>query len=133
LDFPVGVITFKSPGINAALLVSLPPALSSRLAARQGGRADGRDLLRELTNLIMGRLKNRLTLYQVAVTNSLPACRERWRELAALLPKIGPFTGYRFRTLDGEILVALKGSIDESRLCYSSTIKINSEGDIIIF
>jgi hypothetical protein len=81
LDFPVGIVTFKAPGINAALMLSLPPALSDRLVARQGGRADGRDLLRELTNLVMGRLKNRLTLYQVAVTNNLPACRERMSEI----------------------------------------------------
>jgi len=133
LEFPVGVITFKAPGINAALLLSLPPALLRRLEARQGERADGRDLLRELTNLVMGRLKNRLTLYQVTVANGLPLCRERMSELKGLLPKVGPCTAYRFRTLDGEVLLALKGSIDESRLSYSSTIKINSEGDIIIF
>lgn len=133
LEFPVGAVTFRAPGIHAALLLSMPGALSRRLAARQGDRADARDLLRELSNLVMGRLKNRLLLYQVALTNSLPVCRERWGELEGLLPKTGPFTAYRFRTLDGEILLALKGSIDESRFSYSSTIKINAEGDIIIF
>ncbi|HEX6765230.1 MAG TPA: hypothetical protein VF103_07120 [Polyangiaceae bacterium] len=133
LEFPVGIITFKAPGIHAALLLSLPRALSARLVARQGTRADSRDLLRELTNLIMGRLKNRLTLYQVTLASSLPVCRERSNELEGLLPKVGPFTAYRFRTLDGEILLALKGSIDESRLTYSSTIQINAEGDIIVF
>jgi len=132
-DFPVGVIAFRGPGIHAALVLSLPQALSSRLQAQQGARVDGRDLLRELTNLIMGRLKNRLTAYQVTLTNSLPVCRDRLSELERLLPKAGPFTAYRFRTLDGEILLALKGSIDESSFCYSSTIKINTEGDIIIF
>jgi hypothetical protein len=132
-DFPVGIITFKAPGIQAALLLSLPRALSARLETTQKSRIDARDLLRELTNLIMGRLKNRLTLYQVTLANSLPVCRDRMTELEGLLPRVGPFTVYRFRTLDGEILLALKGSIDESCLRYSSTIRINTEGDIIIF
>jgi hypothetical protein len=132
-DFPVGVIAFRGPGIHAALVLSLPRALSNRLEAQHGAQVDGRDVLRELTNLIMGRLKNRLLAYQVTLTNSLPVCRDRQSELERLLPKVGPCTAYRFRTLDGEILLALKGSIDESSFCYSSTIKINAEGDIIIF
>lgn len=133
LEFPVGAMAFRAPGIDAALILSLPKAVNARLEIWRRSDQDPRDVLRELTNLIMGRLKNRLTLYQVAVTSSLPVCRDRRSELDGVLPKGGTCRAYRFRTLEGNVIVSLKGVVDETRLVYSSTIKINAEGDIIVF
>jgi hypothetical protein len=81
----------------------------------------------------MGRLKNRLTLYQVTLQTSLPMCRDRKAELDSVFPKSGTVRVFRFRTLEGVVTLAVRGSIDESRLVYSSTIRINAEGDIILF
>jgi hypothetical protein len=133
LDYPVGVITFRSPGINASLVLSLPSAVCARLDIAQRPRADLRDILCELTNQVMGRLKNRLALYQVTVSSGLPVCRDRRAELDSVIPKSGTLTLYRFRTLDGSVVLALKGDVDESRLVYSSTVQVNTEGDIILF
>jgi hypothetical protein len=133
LEFPVGAMAFKGPGIDAALILSLPKAVNARLDIWRRAQQDVHDALRELTNLVMGRLKNRLTLYQVDVTSSLPMCRGRRSELDSILPKGGICRAYRFRTLEGNVIVGLKGTVDESRLVYSSTIKINTEGDIIVF
>ena len=133
LEFPVATMTFRAPGIDAALIVSVPKAVCARLDLGARLQADSRDILRELTNLVMGRLKNRLTLYQVAIQNSLPICRDRRAELDSVFPKMGTVRVFRFRTLDGVVTLALRGTIDESRLVYSSTIQINAEGDIILF
>jgi hypothetical protein len=133
LEFPVAVMTFRGPGVDGALLLSLPKKVCERIEAGRKTRPDTKDLLREVVNLIMGRTKNRLTLYQVAITSGLPMCRDRIGELDSVLNKPGALTAYRFRTLDGNVLVALKGTIDESRLVYSSEIFINTEGDIILF
>jgi hypothetical protein len=133
LDFPVSTMAFRAPGIDAVLIVSLPKAVSARLDVGRGTQADSRDVLRELTNLVMGRLKNRLTLYQVTLQTSLPMCRDRKAELDSVFPKSGTVRVFRFRTLEGVVTLAVRGSIDESRLVYSSTIQINAEGDIILF
>jgi hypothetical protein len=133
LEFPVGVMTFKGPGVDGAMILSLPKKVCERIEAGRKSHPDTKDLLRELVNLIMGRIKNRLTLYQVTITSGLPISRDRIGELDSVLNKPGALTVYRFRTLDGNVLVALKGTIDESRLVYSSEIFINTEGDIILF
>ena len=113
--------------------MSLPKAVCARLDIGRRPQSDSRDILRELTNLVMGRLKNRLTLYQVVIHSSLPLCRDRRAELDSVFPKSGTVRAFRFRTLEGVVTIALKGTFDESRLVYSSTIQINSEGDIILF
>src|SRR5262245_36422319 len=123
LEFPVAVMTFGAPGINGALVLSLPKAVCARLELGRKPHTDAKDILRELLNLVMGRLKNRLTLYQVTLSSSLPICRERTAELESVFPKSGALKLYRFRTLEGTVLLARKGTIDESRLRYSSTIE----------
>ncbi len=133
LEFPVVTMSFRAPGIDAALIASLPKAVCARLDIGRRPQSDARDILREFTNLVMGRLKNRLTLYQVTLQSSLPICRDRKTDLDSVFPKSGSVRAFRFRTLDGVATLALKGSIDESRLVYSSTIQINVEGDIILF
>jgi hypothetical protein len=133
LEFPVVTMAFRAPGIDAALVTSLPKSVCARLDIGRRSQADTRDILREFTNLVMGRLKNRLTLYQVTLKSSLPICRDRQAELDSVFPKSGTVRAFRFRTLDGVATLALKGTIDESRLVYSSTIQINAEGDIILF
>lgn len=133
LEFPVGTMAFRAPGIDAVLIVSLPKAVCARLDIGRRPQADSRDILRELTNLMMGRLKNRLTLYQVTIQSSLPVCRDRRAELDSVFPKSGTVRAFRFRTLEGVVTIILRGTFDESRLVYSSTIQINAEGDIILF
>jgi hypothetical protein len=133
LEFPVGVMTFKGRGIDGAVMLSLPSKVCERVDMGRKPRPDSRDLMRELVNLVMGRAKNRLTLYRVTVTTGLPICRDRIGDLDVALNKPGALTVYPFRTLHGNVLVALKGNIDESGLVYSTDIAINIEGDIILF
>jgi hypothetical protein len=132
-DFPLGAISFRGPGMEATLIMSMPRAVRGQMRLGEHRHLDERDMTRELANQAMGRLKNRLFQYQVSLTCSLPLCADRSSELERAMRLAGPLTVYRFRTIHGHIMVALKGTLDAGRLVYSSTIKLNDEGDIILF
>lgn len=132
-DFPLGAISFRGPGIEAILILSTPKAVRLQMRLGQHRHLDERDLARELANQAMGRLKNRLSQYQISLTCGLPICADRSSELERAMRTAGPLTIYRFRTIHGHIMVSLKGTIDTGSLVYSGTIKLNDEGDIIVF
>ena len=132
-DFPLGAISFRGPGMEAILILSTPRAVRLQMRLGQHRHLDERDLARELANQAMGRLKNRLSQYQISLTCGLPICADRSSELERAMRTAGPLTIYRFRTIHGHIMVSLKGTIDTSSLVYSGTIKLNDEGDIIVF
>jgi len=132
-DFPLGAISFRGPGMEATLILSTPKAVRGQMRLGQHRHLDERDLARELANQAMGRLKNRLSQYQVSLTCGLPLCADRGSELDRAMRLAGPLIIYRFRTIHGHILVSLKGTIDAGCLVYSGTIKLHDEGDIIIF
>jgi hypothetical protein len=88
-------------------------------------------LLRELTNQLLGRIKNRLLQFQVTLRTSLPSVvRKRTldRQFAS-----SPFAAYVFRTLRGEIVMTVHGMIDEAALNYATRVPIAKEGDFIEF
>jgi hypothetical protein len=130
--YPLAVIGLKAPGIDASLILSLPREVSSRMQLAPG-KHDERALVRELVNQAMGRVKNRLTQYQVTLTSGLPACADRSADLERLAPQQGALTVYRLRTIHGFVLLATRGVIDTSRLNFAGVISLNSEGDIIVF
>ncbi len=130
--YPLAVIGFKAPGIDATLILSIPREVSSRVELDPGDH-DERALVRELVNQAMGRIKNRLTQYQVTLTSGLPSCADRSADLARLAPQPGALTVYRLRTIHGYIMLATRGVIDTSRLVFAGVISLNSEGDIIVF
>jgi hypothetical protein len=130
--YPLAVIGFKAQGIDASLVLSLPPEVSRRMQVDPGGH-DERALLRELVNQALGRIKNRLTQYQVTLTTGLPSSADRGADLARLAPQSGALTVYRLRTIHGSIQLATRGAIDTSRLAFAGVISLNSEGDIIVF
>lgn len=131
-EFPVGAICFRGKGIDCALIVSTPQAVRSQMRLDEHRRWDERDLAKELVNQAMGRLKNRLSQYQVELTCGLPICADRPNQLDRAMRTPGPLTVYRFRTIHGHILVSLKGTIDPGALAYSGTIKLYGEGEVII-
>lgn len=101
-----------------------PPVPSASLGAR--------DLLRELTNQLAGRVKNRLLNFTLMLSIGVPTvlsgqALERQRQ------KRDTETLYLFRTLRGEILVTLDLSIDGDALSYSGTNRVAKEGEFIAF
>jgi hypothetical protein len=101
-----------------------PPVPASSMGAR--------DLLRELTNQLSGRIKNRLLNFSLMLTIGVPTVlsgqaleRQRQRREHELV--------YVFRTLRGEILVTLDLAIDGDAIDYSGASKVAKEGEFIAF
>ena len=128
-----GIVTLSSPKASGSLSLSwadpvfslfTPPIPASSLGAR--------DLLRELTNQLAGRVKNRLLNFALMLNIGVPTVlsgqaleRQRARRETEVV--------YMFRTLRGEIVVTLDLSIDGDALSYSSTSRVAKEGDFIAF
>lgn len=128
-----GVVTLSSPKATGSLSLSwadpvfslfTPPVPASSLGAR--------DLLRELTNQLAGRVKNRLLNFSLMLNIGVPSVlsgqaleRQRARRETEVI--------YMFRTLRGEIVVTLDLSIDGDALSYSSTNRVAKEGEFIAF
>ena len=127
----VGTCTFSDPKANGTLVLSMDenvyllfpePALTSH--ARQ-------DMLKELTNQLIGRIKNRLLQFQLTLRTGLPSVVRKQmldRQFAST-----PFAAYVFRTLRGEVVMTVHGLIDEAALNYASRVEVAKEGDFIEF
>jgi hypothetical protein len=128
-----GVVTVTTPKGSGSLTLSWedpvfslfsPPVVATSLAAR--------DLLRELTNQLSGRVKNRLLNFSLLLTIGVPSVlsgqalkRQRLRRDTEVV--------YLFRTLRGELVVTLDLDVDPSSLDFSGTHKVAKEGDFIPF
>lgn len=128
-----GVVTLTATKATGSLTLSWadpvfslfsPPVVATALAAR--------DLLRELTNQLSGRVKNRLLNFNLLLTIGVPSVlsgqaleRQRTRRETEVV--------YLFRTLRGEVVVTLDLDVDPSSLDFSGTQKVAKEGEFIAF
>ncbi len=127
-----GLADFDGPGMRGSLLLAVPSALFPNLRHYGTRPLDAGDALRELTNQLLGRIKNRLVQFQVTLRTSLPSVADR-PTLERRRIRGGTVTLYPFRTMRGEIVVTVDGQIEESALVYSSNVTVPNEGDIILF
>lgn len=128
-----GVVALSAPEGNGSLTLSLadavfslfsPPVMATAMVAR--------DLLRELTNQLSGRIKNRLLNFKLLLTIGVPRVlsaqafdHQRQRRATEVV--------YVFRTLRGELVVTLDLDVEPSSLDFSGTHKVAKEGDFIVF
>ncbi|HKY40617.1 MAG TPA: chemotaxis protein CheX [Polyangiaceae bacterium] len=128
-----GLVTLSGPRANGSLTLSCadrvfslfsPPLLATSIGAR--------DLLRELTNQLSGRIKNRLLNYTVVFAIGVPTVLSG-QALERQRPRRETEVAYQFRTLRGEMIVTLDLYIDPGTLTYSSSHKVAKEGDFIPF
>jgi CheY-specific phosphatase CheX len=128
-----GVVTMTAPKASGSLTLSwadpvfslfTPPIAASSLGAR--------DLLRELTNQLAGRVKNRLLNFTLMLTIGVPTVLSG-QALERQRPNRETEVVYLFRTLRGEIVITLDLAIDGDALNYSNTNRVAKEGDFIAF
>jgi hypothetical protein len=113
------------------LLLSMPRDVFVLLSAAAGGGAPRDDWARELTNQLIGRIKNRLLQFGATLQIGLPvasdADTEGKRERSATLRV---YTG---RTVRGNVLLALEGMPEEAELSYVGPEGLAAEGEVILF
>jgi hypothetical protein len=128
----VGVMAFSSQAGNGRATLSMESAVYRLFTEIGSEDAAFHDLLRELTNQLVGRIKNRLMQFQVVLRIGLPSAMSP-DALGRQRPASPNAVGYHFRTLRGEIVVTMDGGIDEGSLSYSGGIQIPKEGEFIAF
>ena len=125
---PVGMVPISGSKTNGTLMLSMHDAVYGLLTPPVSGSSAMNDALRELTNQLIGRIKNRLMNFQVTLRVGLPSATRK-----QLIKQRSPTISYRFRTLRGEIVVTLEGSIHNEPLSYSGRVQVAKEGDFIVF
>ena len=127
------MLTLTSPKAHGSLSLSwadpvfslfTPPIPATSLSAR--------DLMRELTNQLAGRIKNRLLNFALMLTVGVPTVLSG-QALERQRPRRDTEVVYLFRTLRGEIVVTLDLIIDPTALNYSGTNRVAKEGEFIAF
>jgi hypothetical protein len=127
------VVTLTSPKAHGSLSLSwadpvfslfTPPIPATSLSAR--------DLMRELTNQLAGRVKNRLLNFALMLNIGVPTVLSG-QALERQRPRRDTEVHYLFRTLRGEIVVTLDLVIDPTALNYSGTNRVAKEGEFIAF
>jgi hypothetical protein len=130
----VGMIGFDGPSFTGTLTLSIPtPVFELHCETRHTLETTGlTDWTQELTNQLLGRIKNRLTMFQTNLKAHLPSVlsgiareRLRTRKASEVL--------YRFRTLRGDIIVTLDAPLGNAVLTYSGVTTVALEGDVILF
>lgn len=123
-------ISFSSPAATGSLSLSLPDELVKAMGGDSLHMA--RDRVREMTNQLMGRIKSRLIHFGVLLQTGLPTMAN-CDLLRHALEESETARIFVFRSLRGDILVALDGAFDESRLKYIGRAGHGTEGDVILF
>ncbi len=131
----VGLIGFDATSFTGTLTISIPDAVFEAQAEARRRASDLctlTDWTQELVNQLLGRVKNRLTMFQIALKPRLPSTmsgisleRVRKRSPSEIL--------YRFRALRGEVLVTLDAPLEKAMLAYSGATQVAKEGDVILF
>jgi len=128
-----GVVSLSGPHANGSLTLSWTDSVYSLFTPPLAvGSLSARDLLRELTNQLAGRIKNRLLNYTVVLTIGVPTVLSG-QALERQRPPRETEVVYLFRTLRGELVVTLDLDIDPGTLTYSGSHKVAKEGDFIPF
>jgi hypothetical protein len=128
-----GVVTLSSAKASGSLALSwADPVFSLFTPSIAAASLGARDLMRELTNQLAGRVKNRLLNFTLMLNIGVPTVLSG-QALEGQRPRRETEVVYMFRTLRGEIAVTLDLAIDGDALNYSNTNRVAKEGDFIAF
>lgn len=113
------------------LTLSMPSAVLGLMKGDSQGFRQG-DWARELTNQLMGRIKNRMLQFSIRLQAGLPSNVET-KLLESQLQSSSAMHAYAGRTLRGEVVVTLEGMPNEAELTYVGPGRAAAEGDTILF
>ena len=128
----VGVVLFSTKKGSGNLMASMDHAVYGLLAPPVVGPHALNDALREITNQLIGRIKNRLIQFQVSLRVGLPSATRK-QLVTQNPPGTSQVERYVFRTLRGEIVITIAGTIHTESMSYSNHVRVAKEGDFILF
>jgi hypothetical protein len=126
----VGIITFEGPGIAGNLTLAVPIGACSAL--RRSRDTTHAEWTYELTNQVMGNIKNRLIQFQVRLRTHVPTvlsgvALERYKRRTAVEVL------YRFAALRGDVSLMVDASLARASLEYSNACLLVSDKDPPLF
>jgi hypothetical protein len=122
----------KCASASGRLSLSMPTEVMDAMQAGQGLQGRHADWSRELVNQLMGRFKNRLLPFGAKLQTGLPSSIGR-EALEAQMARAASRRVYRARTLRGEIVATLDGTLNETELSYTAPTNAPAEGELILF
>jgi hypothetical protein len=126
----VGVVTFSGPNSAGRFTLLIGEEVYQMLPTPVSGGHARRDAVRELTNQLAGRVKNRLMQFQLVLSTGLPTAMSAQAMLHQRVAGTNVAT-YVFRTLRGEVLVTFEGTLGNATLNYSNAVRVPKEGEFI--
>lgn len=122
----------KCASASGRLSLSMPAEVMEAMQVGRASQGRHADWSRELVNQLMGRFKNRLLPYGAKLQAGLPSSIGR-EALEAQVARAASRRIYRARTLRGEIVATLDGTLNEAELSYTGPTSVPAEGDLILF
>jgi hypothetical protein len=122
----------KCASASGRLSLSMPTEVMDAMQASRGLQGRHADWSRELVNQLMGRFKNRLLPYGANLQAGLPSSIGR-EALEAQMARAAGRRVYRARTLRGEIVATLDGTLNEAELSYTGPTTAPAEGEMLLF
>jgi len=127
----MGFTVLGTTGRKGRITLSVPTSVLDRMPLSAGGALKA-DWTRELTNQLMGRIKNRLLQFNVRLQVGVSTLIDS-KNLAHQLATALDTRVYAARTLRGEAVVTIDGLPEDSELVYVGNNNQASEGDTILF
>lgn len=128
----VGIVPFATAKGNGNLMASMDQGVYGLLTPPVAGPHAMNDALREITNQLIGRIKNRLMQFQVTLRVGLPSATRK-QLITQNRPAMDQVECYVFRTLRGEIVMTISGTIHNESMSYTNQLRVAKEGDFILF
>ncbi len=130
-DTPASLIKFTGPAFRGQLALCIPDVVLQRTTREAMTLERKRDWIQELCNQILGRIKNRLIRYQVALQSGVPSALTA--SGVKRTPRQSTDLAYLFRTMTGSAVVWLNGDFDRTSLVFSGAADVVGEGDVLLF
>jgi hypothetical protein len=128
----VGSVQLSGAAIRGVLTLAASSATLARTLPQTSQPLALQDWVRELTNQLAGRVRNRFARYQLSIQVSLPTSKDPKSQAPPAGAKRTELV-YVFRTLKDDVIVKLSGDFDEGSLVFSSSPAVAEEGEVILF
>lgn len=131
-DQLLGTVQLSTEGLRGQLKLACAGATLARMKPSADLPNGLQDWMRELTNQLAGRIKNRFSRYRVQVQVGLPSATPGATNEASAEPLRDTLV-YVFRTLRDDVIVSLSGGFDNANFDLKGGLNPAEEGDIILF
>jgi hypothetical protein len=131
-DHLVGMVQVSAPNRRGIIQISASPATLVRMKPGTKDTRSQLDWMRELANQVSGRIKNKLTRYQLCIQVGLPTATTSTSTNGNQIMKDTDLL-FVFHTLREKVLLGITGGFDDTGLVLQADAPPVTEGEILLF